>query len=98
MQKRPYAFDPLFTNMIAAGEAGGILDTILQRLSTFIEKQAKLVVAGAVRDDLSDRGPQHRGHRRRPSSWSRSCRRSRTCSEGLNATLPFIDARGHLVQ
>jgi type IV pilus assembly protein PilC len=43
MQKRPYAFDALFSNMIAAGEAGGILDTILQRLSTFIEKQAKLV-------------------------------------------------------
>ena len=43
MQKRPYAFDGLFTNMIAAGEAGGILDVILQRLSTFIEKQAKLV-------------------------------------------------------
>jgi len=43
MNKRPYAFDQLFTNMIAAGEAGGILDTILQRLSTFIEKQAKLV-------------------------------------------------------
>ena len=43
MQKRPYAFDGLFTNMIAAGEAGGILDVILQRLSVFIEKQAKLV-------------------------------------------------------
>jgi type IV pilus assembly protein PilC len=43
MGKRPYAFDQLFTNMIAAGEAGGILDVILQRLSTFIEKQAKLV-------------------------------------------------------
>jgi type IV pilus assembly protein PilC len=43
MQKRPYAFDHLFTNMVAAGEAGGILDLILQRLSTFIEKQAKLV-------------------------------------------------------
>ena len=42
MQKRPYAFDPLYTNMVAAGEAGGILDTILKRLSTFIEKQAKL--------------------------------------------------------
>jgi type IV pilus assembly protein PilC len=42
MQKRPYAFDPLFTNMVAAGEAGGILDTILKRLATFIEKQAKL--------------------------------------------------------
>jgi type IV pilus assembly protein PilC len=43
MSKRPYAFDSLFTNMIAAGEAGGILDVILQRLSAFIEKQAKLV-------------------------------------------------------
>ena len=43
MQKRPYAFDALFTNMVAAGEAGGILDVILQRLSTFIEKQAKLI-------------------------------------------------------
>jgi type IV pilus assembly protein PilC len=42
MQKRPYAFDALFTNMIAAGEAGGILDVILKRLATFIEKQAKL--------------------------------------------------------
>jgi type IV pilus assembly protein PilC len=42
MAKRPYAFDPLFTNMVAAGEAGGILDTILQRLAGFIEKQAKL--------------------------------------------------------
>ena len=43
MQKRPYAFDGLYSNMVAAGEAGGILDVILQRLSTFIEKQAKLV-------------------------------------------------------
>ena len=42
MAKRPHAFDPLFTNMVAAGEAGGILDTILKRLAGFIEKQAKL--------------------------------------------------------
>src|SRR5688572_7515861 len=32
MRKNPRVFDPLFTNMIAAGEAGGILDTILKRL------------------------------------------------------------------
>jgi type IV pilus assembly protein PilC len=42
MKKRDYAFDALYTHMIAAGEAGGILDVILKRLSIFIEKQAKL--------------------------------------------------------
>ena len=42
MRKQPKAFDDLFTNMIAAGEAGGILDTILKRLATYIEKNVKL--------------------------------------------------------
>ena len=42
MKKYPKTFDPLFTNMIAAGEAGGILDTILKRLATYIEKAVKL--------------------------------------------------------
>ncbi|MEM9292472.1 MAG: type II secretion system F family protein [Acidobacteriota bacterium] len=42
MRKFPLAFDDLYTNMIAAGEAGGILDIILQRLSTYIEKAVRL--------------------------------------------------------
>ena len=42
MARHPKVFDQLYTNMIAAGETGGILDTILQRLSVFIEKIVKL--------------------------------------------------------
>jgi type IV pilus assembly protein PilC len=42
MARHPKVFDSLYTNMIAAGETGGILDTILQRLSSFIEKIVKL--------------------------------------------------------
>src|SRR5207302_1068685 len=42
MKQSPKVFDPLYTNMVEAGETGGILDTILQRLSTYIEKNVKL--------------------------------------------------------
>src|ERR1051325_5661006 len=42
MRKHPKIFNDLFTNMVAAGEAGGILDTILQRLASYIEKAVKL--------------------------------------------------------
>jgi type IV pilus assembly protein PilC len=42
MKKYPKVFDDLYTNLVAAGEAGGILDTILQRLAEYIEKAEKL--------------------------------------------------------
>jgi type IV pilus assembly protein PilC len=42
MRQYPKLFDDLTTNMIEAGEAGGILDTILQRLATYVEKSVKL--------------------------------------------------------
>ncbi len=42
LRKFPKQFDDLFVNMVAAGEAGGILDTILRRLSAYMEKTAKL--------------------------------------------------------
>jgi type IV pilus assembly protein PilC len=42
MSKHPPVFDQLYVNMVEAGETGGILDLILQRLSTFIEKIVKL--------------------------------------------------------
>ncbi len=42
LAKHPKVFDQLFTNMIEAGETGGVLDLILQRLSTLIEKVVKL--------------------------------------------------------
>src|SRR4030095_14636067 len=42
MARHPRVSEPLYTNMVEAGETGGILDLILQRLSTFIEKLVKL--------------------------------------------------------
>ena len=48
--KHPKAFSSLYVNMVAAGEAGGILDTILLRLATFLEKNDALIrkVKGAM--------------------------------------------------
>ncbi|HEU5179754.1 MAG TPA: type II secretion system F family protein [Candidatus Polarisedimenticolia bacterium] len=45
LRRHPKVFNDLFCNMIAAGEAGGILDTILQRMSSYIEKRVKLQAA-----------------------------------------------------
>jgi type IV pilus assembly protein PilC len=50
LSKHPRAFSDLYVNMVAAGEAGGILDTILMRLATFMEKNDALIrkVKGAM--------------------------------------------------
>ena len=50
LKKHPKVFDNLYVNLVAAGEMGGILDTILQRLAVYIEKNARLVrkVKGAL--------------------------------------------------
>ncbi len=50
LAKHPKAFSDLYVNMVSAGEAGGILDTILMRLATFLEKNDALVrkVKGAM--------------------------------------------------
>lgn len=50
LRRHPKIFDNLFTNLVEAGEAGGVLDTVLNRLAVFLEKQAKIIkeVKGAM--------------------------------------------------
>ena len=64
MRKHPKIFNDLFTNMVAAGEAGGILDTILQRLAQLHREVGQAEQPGEVGDDLSGRRHLHRLHRR----------------------------------
>jgi type IV pilus assembly protein PilC len=45
MRQNEKVFDPLYVNLVEAGETGGILDTILQRLASYIEKNVKLKAA-----------------------------------------------------
>ena len=50
LRRHPRIFDDLYANLVQAGEVGGILDTILNRLAIYIEKNVKLVrqVRGAL--------------------------------------------------
>ena len=89
-RKHPKAFTDLYVNMVAAGEAGGILDTILLRLATFLEKNDALVrkVKGAMvypgviitvaggrhRDPAHLRHPDLPEHVRVGRTWSCRCR------------------------
>src|SRR5665213_1985822 len=63
MRQYEKVFDALYVNLVEAGETGGILDTILQRLSSYIEKNVKL--KRAVKSALVYPGRRSVGRRRR---------------------------------
>ena len=111
MRKNPKVFDALFTNMIAAGEAGGILDTILKRLATYIEKAVKLknqvqsamiypvaiiVIAGRGRGRDSLEGhPDVRDPVRRPGRRSAAAHAHRHRAQQRAGALHAVRAGGH---
>ena len=63
MAKYPKAFDRLYVKMVAAGEVGGVLDIILQRLAEFMEKSQKLKPQDQGRHGLPGRGRRGRDGR-----------------------------------
>ena len=63
LARHPKLFDELFVNLIRAGEMGGILDTILNRLAIYIEKRGQTCTPGSWRHGLSGRNLCRRHHR-----------------------------------
>ena len=68
LRKHPKPFDALYTNLVAAGEVGGILDTILNRLAVYLEKADALRRKVQGRDGVSDDRAGGRGRRRGPDA------------------------------
>ena len=88
MKQYEKVFDPLYYNMVEAGETGGILDTILQRLSSYIEKNVKLKRAVKSAMIYPDRRVGYRGRRYHPAAVeSRSD--FRHLFNGLGVDLPL---------
>ena len=95
MREYPKVFDALYVNMVEAGETGGILDTILQRLSTYIEKNVKLQARREVRL-VYPVGVLTRGRRRHHSAaCGRLCRFSPRCSPAWASILPLAHQDRH---
>ena len=86
MRQYEKVFDPLYVNMVEAGETGGILDTILQRLSGYIEKNVKLKRAVQVGHGLSGRSYSSSRAASSPCCSGRSCRFSPPCSSAWAST------------
>ena len=95
MRQYPVVFDDLTTNMIEAGETGGILDIILQRLATYVEKAVRLKVSGEVRFDLSGRRGRHgRFDRRRAAQMGGADLCEPVCRTGRSSAAPHANRHG----
>ena len=96
LRRHPKVFDPLYTNLVQAGEVGGILDTILNRLAVYIEKAMKLKrqVRGAMVYPIVVSSSSSASCR---SSSASSSRRSRTMFKDFGSPddLPVLTAVRH---